>query len=128
MLKNYFSQLLNARRVSDVRWKYVHLSSQAGGETLRPKVHKCINSVWNKKELPDQLKELIIIPVCKKGDKPGCGNCRRISLLSTLYKILSSILLSTLRPYVSEIIGNRQCWFRRNKSTINQISLLQESL
>jgi hypothetical protein len=27
---------------------------QAGGETLRSGIHKLINSVWNKEELPDQ--------------------------------------------------------------------------
>jgi hypothetical protein len=41
---------------------------QAGGETLQSEIHKCINSVWNKKELPDQWKESIIVPVHKKAD------------------------------------------------------------
>jgi hypothetical protein len=34
------------------------------------------------------------------------------------YKILSNILLSRLRPYVGEIIGD-QCEIRRNISTID---------
>jgi hypothetical protein len=29
---------------------------QAGGETLLSVIHKLINSIWNKKELPDQRK------------------------------------------------------------------------
>jgi hypothetical protein len=29
---------------------------QAGGEILRSKIHKLINSIWNKEELPDQWK------------------------------------------------------------------------
>jgi hypothetical protein len=32
-------------------------------------IHKLINSVWNKEELPDQWKKFIIVPVHKKGDK-----------------------------------------------------------
>jgi hypothetical protein len=32
-------------------------------------IHKLINSIWNKEELPDQRKESIIAPVHKKGDK-----------------------------------------------------------
>jgi hypothetical protein len=39
---------------------------QAGGEILRSKIHKLINSIWNKEELPDQWKESIIVPVHKK--------------------------------------------------------------
>jgi hypothetical protein len=44
------------------------------------------------------------------------GNYRGISLLSTSYKILLNILLSRLTPYADEIIRDRQCGFRRNRS------------
>jgi hypothetical protein len=43
--------------------------NQADCETLLSEVHKIINSIWNKVELPDQWKECIIVPVHKKGDK-----------------------------------------------------------
>jgi hypothetical protein len=69
---------------------------QAGGEILLSATHKLINSVWNKEELPDQWKESIIVPVHKKGDKTDCNNYSGISLLSTSYKLLSNILLSSL--------------------------------
>jgi hypothetical protein len=39
---------------------------QAGGEILLSTIHKLINSVWNKEELPDQWKESIIVPVTKR--------------------------------------------------------------
>jgi hypothetical protein len=42
---------------------------QAGGQILRSEIHKLVNSIWNKEELPDQWKESIIVPVHKKGDK-----------------------------------------------------------
>jgi hypothetical protein len=57
--------------------------TQAGGEMLLSAIHKLINSVWKKEELPDQWKESIIVPVHKKGDKTDCNNYRGISLLST---------------------------------------------
>jgi hypothetical protein len=44
---------------------------QAGGEILLSAIHKLINSVWNKEELPDQWKEFIIVPIHKKGDETG---------------------------------------------------------
>jgi hypothetical protein len=50
-------------------------------------IHKLINSVWNKEELPEQWKESIIVPIRKKGDKTDCKNYSGISLLSTSYKI-----------------------------------------
>ena len=72
---------------------------KAGGRMICSQIHKLIYSVWNKEELPKQWKELIIVPFDKKGDKTDCSNYRGISLLSTIYKILSSILLSRLTPY-----------------------------
>jgi hypothetical protein len=85
---------------------------QAGGEILLSVIHKLINSVWNKEELPDQCKESIIILVHKKNDKTDCNNYRGISLLSNSYKIVSNILLSRLSPYIDEIIRDHQCGFR----------------
>jgi hypothetical protein len=54
---------------------------QAEGEILLYVIHKLINSIWNKKELPDQSKDIIIAPINKKGDKTECNNYRGISLL-----------------------------------------------
>jgi hypothetical protein len=94
-------------------------------------VLKCTNlffSIWNNEELPQQWKESTIVPIYKKGDKTDCNNYRRISLLSTAYRILSNILLARLTPYVGEIIGDHQCGFRRNRSTMDQIFYIQQVL
>jgi hypothetical protein len=40
---------------------------QARGKILLSVIHKLINAVWNKEELPDQWKESIIVPIHKKG-------------------------------------------------------------
>jgi hypothetical protein len=32
-------------------------------------IHKLINSIWSKEELPDQWKESVIVPIHKKGDR-----------------------------------------------------------
>ena len=38
---------------------------KVGGRTICSEIHKLINSVWNKVELPKQWKESIIVPICK---------------------------------------------------------------
>jgi hypothetical protein len=78
--------------------------------------------------LPEKWKESIIVPIYKKGDRTDCSNYQGTSLLSTSYKILSNILLSRLTPYVDEIIGDHQCGFRRNQSTIDQIFCIHQIL
>jgi hypothetical protein len=68
-------------------------------------IHKLVNSVWNKEELPDQWKESIIESVHNKGDKTDCNNYHGISLLSSPYKMLSNIFLSRLHLSIDEILG-----------------------
>jgi hypothetical protein len=67
--------------------------------------------VWKKEELPEEWKELITVRILKKGDITDCINYGVISLLSTLYKILSNMLLSSLTPYIEEILGDHQFGF-----------------
>jgi hypothetical protein len=88
---------------------------QAGANILRSKIHKLINCIWNKDELPEQWEKSIIVPIYKKGEKTDCSNHRGISILSTSFNILSNILLSKLTPYVEGIIGDHQCGFRSNR-------------
>jgi sorting nexin-29 len=76
--------------------------------------------IGNKEELPHHWKEPVFLPIHKKGDKTGCSNYRGISLLSTLYRILSIILLSGLITYGDEIVGDHLCGFELNTSRTHQ--------
>jgi len=84
---------------------------KAGGRTLRYEIHKLIICIWKKEKLPEEWKQSIIVPICKKGEKTDCSKYRGISLLPTTYKMLSNILLSRLIPFAEEIIGDRPCGF-----------------
>jgi hypothetical protein len=41
---------------------------------LRAAIHRLIDSVWMKEELPEQSKDYIIVPTYKKGDKTDRTN------------------------------------------------------
>ena len=84
---------------------------KAGGRTICYEIHKLFVSIWNKELLPEEWKELIIVPIYKKHDKTECSNYSGISLLPTMYKILSNILLSKFISYAQEISGDHQCGF-----------------
>ena len=64
---------------------------KAGGIKIHSKIHKLINYIWNKEELPEE------------------------------YKILSSILLSRLTSYAQEIMGDHQCKLPCNISMTDRI-------
>jgi len=84
---------------------------KAGGRTIFSEIHKPINSIWNKKELPEEWKELINIPIYKKGDDRNYSYYTGISFVLITYKISSNILLLKLIQHAEEIIGDYQCGF-----------------
>jgi hypothetical protein len=101
---------------------------QAGGETLLVEIHKLIKLIWNKEELPHQLKESVVVPSHKKGDKTVCSNYQGISLLSTSYEILSNILLSRVAPHADKSNGHYQCRFRHSRTTTYRIFYMLQIL
>jgi hypothetical protein len=101
---------------------------KAGGEILYSGIHVLICSIWDKEELLQQWEESIIIPIHTKGDKTGCNNYRGLSILPSTYKILSIILLPRLTLHVTEVTGDHQCGFRRNRSTTDQIFYIRHRL
>jgi hypothetical protein len=78
---------------------------QAGGKKLHSKIHNLTKMIWNKEGLLHQWKELITMPIHKRGDQTDGSNYRGASLLLTSHKILSQIL-SKLTPYGDEITGD----------------------
>ena len=80
--------------------------------------------------MPEEWKESIIVSIYRKGDKTDCSNYRGISLLPTMYKMLSYMVLSRLTPYAEEIIGDHQyvLVFRRNGSTTDHIFCIRQML
>jgi len=60
---------------------------KGGHRTICFDIHKLVNSVWNKEELSEEWKDLIIIPISEKGEKTDCSNYRSMSLFSTTYKL-----------------------------------------
>jgi hypothetical protein len=59
---------------------------------LCSEINKLINSVWNKEELPQKLKESVIVTTCKKGDKTviSVEEYHCYQLLATFYPVFSS--------------------------------------
>jgi len=54
---------------------------QAGSSTMHSEILKLIDSVWNKKELPERKATVIVlIPIDKKGDKTDCSNYQGLPL------------------------------------------------
>jgi sorting nexin-29 len=99
-----------------------------GNEHLHELLHGLIAKIWELEKIPEEWQMSIICPIHKKGDKLKCENHRGISLLSTAYKLLTSILKERLEPYAEEIIGKYQAGFRRGRSTSDQLFTVRQIL
>lgn len=52
-------------------------------------------------------------------------NDRSISLLHIGYKIQTTLIIKLLNPYVSDIVEEHQCRFRKSKLTIGHIHTIR---
>ena len=98
-----------------------------GGDLLKTKLHQLIKKCWQNKTLPQEFKDVMIIPIYKnKGDYRDCSNYRGISLLSIAGKIMAKILQKRLSILAETVLTESQCGFRQQRSTIDMIFSLRQ--
>jgi len=90
-------------------------------------MYQLITKIWTTETIPEDWNWSIICPIHKKGDVTICSNCTGINLLCVAYKIFFNILFNRLMPDV-ETIGDYQCRYRGERSTVNQIFTIRQIL
>lgn len=94
-----------------------------------PLTHIC-NLAISTGIFPQVLKQSVITPIHKDGDKATLSNYRPISILPTISKILEKILNNQLIQYLEKnnLLSPNQFGFRRGKSTADAVSQLTEKI
>jgi len=87
---------------------------------------RLLNFIFLTGDIPSAFREAIIIPLHKKGDPNDESNYRGLSLLNTIYKIFTALLLDRIQTWVdvNNILNEYQAGFRRNYSTVDNIFCL----
>jgi hypothetical protein len=98
-----------------------------GGERIAIVLWYLMKGIWEKEEIPEDWKAIIICPIYKKGDKLHCRNYRGISLLCTAYKTFTYIMRKRLQSYEETAIGEYQWGFRSGRSTTDQLFVVRQN-
>jgi sorting nexin-29 len=80
-------------------------------------MHQLKIKIWTTETIPEDWNWNIICLVHKK----ETWQYAQISLLCVAYKIFSNILFNRLVPYVKTTIGDYQCGYHQERSTIDEI-------
>ncbi|GBP38549.1 Probable RNA-directed DNA polymerase from transposon X-element [Eumeta japonica] len=97
-----------------------------GAPLLIPYLKLLFNEVVESEQVPDQWRLSQIILLYKKGNPLEVGNYRPISLLPSIYKLFSSILLSRIAPQIDKNQPIEQAGFRPNYSTNDHIHAVDQ--
>ena len=83
------------------------------------------NTIWDKRKIPDDWNQSIIIKIPKKGPLSECSNWHVITLLSTNSKIPAKVIMKHLSLAVDHKLREEQAGFRRRRGCIDQIFTLR---
>ena len=83
-------------------------------------MYELVRQIWQEERIPEEWKEIILVPVHKKGDRDRCENYRGIA-----YKILSNIKMGKIKPCIGKVIGDYQNGFGDGRSVIFNIFTLK---
>lgn len=100
-------------------WKY-------GGEKMRVWAWKMCNRIWKGEGWPEIWKEGLVTPIIKKESGEVAKDYRKITLMSTLYKIYTSVLMERVKEELEkkEIIPDNQTEFRKGMGVMDNIYVL----
>ena len=81
------------------------------------------NKIFLSQQIPKSFLKSIIIPCFKKGDVNTVSNYRCISLLDSVYKIFTGLILNRLNAWLEcrNIVTEFQAGFRKNYSTVDNL-------
>ena len=86
------------------------------------------NNALHEGRIPDHWKQLLIVPVPKKGNLTKTDNYRGIALTSVVSKTLNRMILNRIAPFLEPILRDNQNGFRQGRSTTSHILALRRIL
>jgi hypothetical protein len=99
---------------------------QAAGPQTNRRIHYLVTNIWTKEEMSNEWSLALICPIYKKEEKSECNNCRGISLLNIVYKVIAAVINKRLTQYAEELVGEYQNGFRNKRATTDNILVMRQ--
>lgn len=99
-------------------------------DKVSPIIAKLINLSVSSHVYPNKLKESLVRPIHKKGDRKNISNYRPISILSCVDKVIEKCIVNQIGSFFQKnnILNERQHGFQKNKSTSTLISKFTDEI
>ena len=85
-------------------------------------MHSICQQIWKTRQLPQDWKRSVFIPIPKKGNTKECSNYHTIALISHASKVMLKMLQARLQQYVNRELPDIQAGFRKGRGTRDQIA------
>ncbi|XP_028109540.1 uncharacterized protein LOC114308198 [Camellia sinensis] len=95
-------------------------------DIVGPLVCKFIQTCFVNQYIPENFKDTLITLIPKVNNPESINHFRPISLCNVLYKTLTKVLVSRLRPLLSSNVGPFQSNFIHGRTTCDNIIIAQE--
>jgi hypothetical protein len=107
-----------------------HVNRITPGNPMAKVIWFVLQSIWNSEVIPYEWEIARIVPILKKGDPRVMDNYRGISLISTMVKVIMTIVEKRLQKYVkrNNFIRKEQVGFRPREECIAQARTLYHIL
>ena len=99
---------------------------QVGTDVLTPHLTRIFNECLEQETVPNNFADSVITLLFKKGNPLDIKNFRPISLLSTVYKVFTTVLCRRMERDLEDNQPAEQAGFRKQFSTIDHVFAVRE--
>ena len=85
-------------------------------------LHSICQQIWKTQQWPQDWKQLVFIPIPKKGNAKECSNYCTIALISHASKVMPKVLQARLQQYMNGELLDVQAGFRKGRGTRDTIA------
>ena len=95
---------------------------------LEPSIIEEVLTTFSTKCVPSYLNQTLVVLIPKRNGPEILGHFRPISLCTSIYKMISKIIVNRIRPHMQHLVSPLQATFILGRKGLDNMIIAQESL